>query len=1047
MPNHDPSHLVELLGVPFSDEQLAAITAPMAPGVIIAGAGSGKTTAMAARVVWLVLTGAVAPDEVLGLTFTRKATAQLVGKVRAALRQLDIKDEFGEPHGGEPEISTYHSFAGQVVEEFGLRIGLEPQADIIADPRRHQLALRVLRNTSLSLTAGGAKTSALVSGILDLDDALAEYAIDPQQLIDEDDRFISSIMAYGAPIKDAQAMVDAAARRQLLARLVVEFREAKRAADVRDFADQTRLSELISREVPMASETLRERFKLVLLDEYQDTSIAQRRLMQQLFGGGHAVTAVGDPCQAIYGWRGASVANIDEFPQHFAHEGLPAAISTLRTNRRSGSRILGATNDLASELRTVHKAVGELVPGNASRGEGHLECALLPTYADEIDWLADALSSAHAAGRPWDEMAVLTRAGDPLNDIQKVLQSRGIPSQIVGTTSLLRLPEIVEVISILEVLHDPTANPAMVHLLTGPRWRIGPRDLAILGRHAAQMVKPLRSGSAQATIEDLLAEAVEGIDTVDVVSLSDAVLAFNDSAAPDLGLSAEAATRLRRLAGELRHLRGHLGESVPDIISRILSVTGLDVELAAVAGDSGASRRTAVHALMDLAADFRDLQGDASLGAYLRRIHDAQRFDAKIDVELPSVKGAIALMTIHKSKGLEFPLVALPMLVKDVFPGSKTPDKPLTIATAMPMRLRGTSVPSDLEFPTGKPTGKMIEAWNEAWKQAHLIEETRLGYVAVTRAESHLIASGHWWGPTQKETRGPSEFLSVIKDHCLPKDISEWADEPAEGAANPRLDPEFRMREWPVVPDAEARAARQWAADGVRNRLESGNVHVSPSADPITAVWDRDLALLLAEARANQSRKREVHLPIALTASDLIRVNQDPQAFAARLVRPMPQAPAPAARRGTALHSWIERRYGQQVLLTPDELPGAADSDITTPEELTALQAKFLALPYADRKPVAVEAPFALVLGPVVVRGRIDAVFQDEHGYEVVDWKTGASSDVVQLAIYRLAWAAIMGIDENQVRGTFVHIKSGIINTPARLPSREEVEAIVTAQP
>lgn len=144
----DPEQLKELLGIPFTPEQTACITAPPAPQVIVAGAGSGKTTVMAARVVWLVGTGQVAPEQVLGLTFTNKAAGELAERVRKALVKAGVTDpDVIDPDNppGEPVISTYHAFAGRLLTDHGLRIGLEPSSRLLADASRFQLAARVLR--------------------------------------------------------------------------------------------------------------------------------------------------------------------------------------------------------------------------------------------------------------------------------------------------------------------------------------------------------------------------------------------------------------------------------------------------------------------------------------------------------------------------------------------------------------------------------------------------------------------------------------------------------------------------------------------------------------------------------------------------------------------------------------------------------------------------------------------------------------------------------------------------------------------------------------
>ncbi|KOG88288.1 ATP-dependent DNA helicase, partial [Streptomyces varsoviensis] len=338
----DPEQLKELLGIPFTPEQTACITAPPAPQVIVAGAGSGKTTVMAARVVWLVGTGQVAPEQVLGLTFTNKAAGELSERVRKALVEAGVTDpEPVDPDQapGDPQISTYHAFAGRLLKEHGLRIGLEPTARLLADATRFQLAARVLRASPGPYPALTRSFSDLVADLLALDGELSEHLVDPERLRAYDTELLRTLEGAKLSNPDLRKAPDAARARLELLDLIGGYRAEKRDRDLIDFGDQIALSARLAQERPEVGRILREQFAVVLLDEYQDTSVAQRLLLSGLFGGGtgHAVTAVGDPCQAIYGWRGASVANLDDFPAHFPYaDGSPARRFALSENRRSG---------------------------------------------------------------------------------------------------------------------------------------------------------------------------------------------------------------------------------------------------------------------------------------------------------------------------------------------------------------------------------------------------------------------------------------------------------------------------------------------------------------------------------------------------------------------------------------------------------------------------------------------------------------------------------------------------------------------------------------
>jgi DNA helicase-2/ATP-dependent DNA helicase PcrA len=212
------------------------------------------------------------------------------------------------------------------------------------------------------------------------------------------------------------------------------------------------------------------------------------------------------------------------------------------------------------------------------------------------------------------------------------------------------------------------------------------------------------------------------------------------------------------------------------------------------------------------------------------------------------------------------------------------------------------------------------------------------------------------------------------------------------------------------------------------------------------ADWDLELERLEAEARRDRAEDVAVPLPGSLSATAVARLRDDPAAYARDLARPMPRQPSAAARFGTRFHAWVEARFGQQDLFDYGDLPGRADAGIDDESDLKELVASFEAGPFATRPPHAVEAPFALVLGGQVVRGRIDAVYRDDDGtFLVVDWKTNrhADADPLQLALYRLAWAELHDLPLDQVRAAFHYVRTGDVVTYDELPGRAELEALL----
>ncbi|WP_318197135.1 UvrD-helicase domain-containing protein [Streptomyces sp. MCL20-2] len=1167
----DPEQLKELLGIPFTPEQTACIVAPPAPQVIVAGAGSGKTTVMAARVVWLVGTGQVAPEQVLGLTFTNKAAGELAERVRKALIAAGVTDpDVIDPDNppGEPTISTYHAFAGRLLTEHGLRLGLEPSTRLLADATRYQLAAKVLREAPGPYPALTRSFSTLVSDLLALDGELSEHLVRPGTLETYDTELLRDLATAKLSNADLRKIPEAAEARRSLLGLTERYRAAKRSRDLLDFGDQIALSAELALTRPEVGRILREEFRVVLLDEYQDTSVAQRLLLSALFGSGtesgtaghapptgHAVTAVGDPCQAIYGWRGASVANLDDFPEHFPHaDGTPATRYSLSENRRSGGRLLQLANGLAEPLRAMHEGVEALRPAPGAERDGVVRCALLSTHTEEIDWLADSLAHLVRTGTPPGEIAVLCRTAGDFPEIQAALVARDIPVEVVGLAGLLHLPEVADLVAVCEVLQDPGANASLVRLLTGPRWRIGPRDLALLGRRARLLVH--RAGHADdADADQRLAEAVEGTDPAEVISLADALDTFlvaADAADDGLPFSAEARVRFARLARELRDLRRSLADPLMDVLHRVLATTGLEVELSASPQALAARRRETLANFLDIAARFASLDGEASLLAFLGFLRTAAQYEKGLDNALPGGENTVKVLTAHKSKGLEWDVVAVPGLVTGQFPSGQSRDAWTAQAKVLPHALRG-----DAATLPGLETydAKGIKAFKEEMKEHQHTEELRLGYVTFTRPRSLLLGSGHWWGPSQKRTRGPSAFLEALYEHCAAGhgEIEAWADEPAEDEENPALAERDADLAWPLPLDADALARRRAARDTVLAHLERmavqgdervpaygpgprdvpayeddvplhegafgdvppdeeafGDVppdeeafgdappdedrdwdalpterppgvpepepdradatpHIPAArhapettgpADRLTpeeartlASWDRDLDSLAGELRRARATVREVVIPAALSATQLLRLAEDPDAFAQELARPMPRPPQPAARRGTRFHAWVESRYEELPLpmLGPDELPGGDESDaeIADERDLAELKEAFERTAYARRTPYRVETPFQITLAGRVIRGRIDAVYRTGDTYEIVDWKTTRhrTADPLQLAVYRLAWAELHDLPLDAVTATFLYVRTGETVHPQGLPGRAELERILLDEP
>jgi DNA helicase-2/ATP-dependent DNA helicase PcrA len=1092
------ARIAAVLGRPEpTPEQAAVIEASPEPLLVVAGAGSGKTETMSARVVWLVANGLVAPEGVLGLTFTRKAAGELAERVRSRLRALRRAgvvpdathgDGAGGDSGalGEPTVATYHSYAATLVADHGLRLGVEPRSRLLGEAAAWQLATEVVeawRADDLELSEMTSAPSTVVDAVLALAAECSEHLVAPEDLAAHLDDVLSRTEKLpgdrlrsgpGRPSSETRKVLEALSRRRLVVPLLRRYLDRKRELGVLDFGDQVRLAARIASEVPVVGAGERQRFPVVLLDEYQDTSHAQLVLLRRLFGGGHPVTAVGDPHQSIYGWRGASAGNLQSFPGHFPRAGGAAApVLCLSTSWRNDTSVLAAANVLSAPLRAAARVDVPALRPRPGAGGGQVLARYHGDVEEEADalagdlarlWAEDGRRAAEAAQRR--SMAVLCRKRSQFEVVEAALRARGLPVEVVGLGGLLSRPEVVDVVAALSVLHDPGRGDALMRLLTGPRWRIGARDLETLAEWAGALVP--RAGTGPGAAEDR-----------SIVDALDALPPATWVGRHGRGFSPAGHARLSGLAGVLRRLRARAAMPLPELIVETERALLLDVEVAARPGIDPAAARGVLDRFTDVAAAFVQEADRPVLGAFLAWLSAAELRERGLesgeepedvsiapgDVE-PS-RRAVQVLTVHAAKGLEWDVVAVPGLSEGTFPARRAvprdptaPDRGsgwLTGLGVLPYELRGDRDALPVWHWRSAATQQELDAARERFRldcgSHEVAEERRLAYVASTRARSLLLLSGAWWADGTTPRR-PSRFLLEIAQVAaggeVPGLVTEGLDEQA--VAGPRDDANPRLREprtalWPADPLGPRRAVVTEAARLV--------LAADPAADA-GSPWAAEVDRLLAERAAVQSgRPPVVSLPVHVSASRLVDLADDPQALAEQIRRPLPVEPRPQARLGTAFHAWLERRFRGDALVDVLDLPGAGDDDAAPDAELARLQDAFEASEWADRLPVAVEVDVETPVAGLVLRGRIDAVFRrGDGGHEVVDWKTGsrptgerARAAAVQLAVYRLAWARLTGVPLDRVGAAFFYAATGQTVRPADGLDEAALEALVVTVP
>lgn len=1127
--------IADALGNPApTAEQRAVIEAPMRPLLVVAGAGSGKTETMASRVVWLVANGQVEPDQVLGLTFTRKAATELAERIGRRLRRLrhvgmwtPAQEQDGaEVLGGTPTVSTYHSYAGRLVREHGLRLGVEPESRLLSEAAAWQLAAEAVERHDGPMDDVPFAASTIINAVVDLAGEMAEHLLSPADLRAVIDRFENRVAglpkgasrARALPRPVADALGALRARRQVLP-LVEGYLNLKRSRDALDFADQMALAATLSQRFSDIGAGERQRFRAVLLDEFQDTSEAQLVLLRHLFvadGELVPVTAVGDPNQSIYGWRGASATTLTRFPHEFADSAGDAQVLPLSTSWRNDDAILLAANITSGPLRARSRVDVEVLRPRSEAGTGQVLAARLLTTEAEAAHLADWIAHhwLDARGRPTGtSAAVLCRKRSQFGAVIDALEGAGLPVEVVGLGGLLGTPEVSDIVALLWVVQDPTRGDQLMRLLTGPWCRLGAADLEGLAvwSRILQRRQAARCRAARPHVTD---QAPDSADRLSIVEALDELPSAAWAGPGGSRISPEALLRLHRLRRAIRALRLMTGIPLADLAGEAERALGLDIEVLSRPEHTPTTARAHLDAFADVAANFSGSADRPTLGGFLSWLDAAQARERGLDKGYIEVSSdAVQVLTVHAAKGLEWDVVAVPGLVEGSFPArssSTTSFKDGHWRMSPPADkgwIGGLSgVPYDLR---GDRDGLPVLRWKSAPDllalkgeisdfisaagEHGIDEERRLAYVAFTRARRKLLLTAPVWAdPTTP--RITSRFLTELVGHPdLALRPLPWVPLPEPDGdskpANPRQS-EPVSAIWPADPMAGRRGRLREAVEAVSAAMadielqgdhslvgmdaqgsagmdDQGSAEKrvpAPVARPLgmedqlpgpgVVGREHELAMLLSE-RTSAARPRdiEVRVPLHLSASAVVSLAGDPMAFARDLRRPMPVAPALAARRGTAFHVWVEQHFARAAFVDLLDLPGSADEDPADDEELPMMKERFLASDWSGRSPEAIEIAIETTVAGMAIRGRIDAVFpRPDGGFTVVDWKTGAKPSSgkarvrsLQLEAYRLAFARQRGLALEQVDAAFYYAATGETVFPEL--SEERLAAVLGSLP
>jgi DNA helicase-2/ATP-dependent DNA helicase PcrA len=938
-----------------SDEQLSIIEYSYEPLRIAAGAGTGKTTTIVERIAHLVGAG-LDPARILGVTFTNKAAEELNQRVLQVL---------GSEHDDRtPEISTYHGFAASILDEFGAYVGYDRSAMLMDDGHRSELASRVLRSTGtpdLDLTSLSTRRSEMLSLAASLTDNLIDAAVVRAAAP-------SGVRAANLDTADDETVVWR--KRLALADAAESYEAEKRRIGLLEYSDLIRLAVQVVEESDDVSNEISSRYDAVVLDEYQDTDPAQRRLLTSLFARRVPVMAVGDTDQTIYEWRGASAENFAAFPHDFPiDDGTDSSTLPLSENRRSDRVILDLANRIRDELPHVEGARA-LTPVS-DVGQGELVASWFDTEQSEAAWIASEILEHHGRGASWNDIAVLCRKRSHFGPIVAALDVEGIPYSVGSMGQLLEVPEVADLLAWLRIVQNPADEVSLLRILLGARFRIGMTAIAKLRQWCRH-----EDGTS-------LFDASQNTGHID-------------------GLSDEARSRITAFVALHEELvRKSQVVGVAAIVDAIIDALGYWDEIAALEPGPGLTAQLNIGRFTDLAQQWRPLEGSPSLGGFLRylaALAESGRAD-ELASAAPLHADAVSILTVHASKGLEWPHVYLPAVADQVFPArSQAHDDPDRIARLLPYDLRlDSTIHVDVAAASSKERAEIL-------KRRHLHQEWRLAYVAATRAAHRLVVSGHGWDGTVKKGRKPSPLwlmASVTPGSQI--GVIEPVSETPPGIEiyvepDPAPDPLF-----PLGPQA---ALRRTVSDPEWIEEEYPEL----AAAVAERVAQLELAVEdLATPRIVQEQQRFV-----VSVTNLVALASCPQRFKWIHHDRLPRRPRSSAVFGTAFHRRIEL-HNLGVIAFEDQVAGHYDSVANGDTEPSGQAPSdpwklFEQSRFADETPIHIEAPFEIEVGTGSIRGKVDAIYKSgQRDWEIVDYKSGRYRDdparKVQLEAYAIAAA------------------------------------------
>jgi DNA helicase-2/ATP-dependent DNA helicase PcrA len=968
----------------LTESQREAVTHPGGPLLIVAGAGTGKTSTLVQRFAWLVGEG-TAPERVLALTFSSAAADEL---------RTRLEETLDQPYE-ELAVSTVHAFCARMLRDEAVSVGLDPFAVPVTPSDRLALLLERFEELPLRRHDLHGNPAALLAGFIERIDRLKDELVTADQY---------AAWAAGLPDDEPEA-------------LEREFAEVYRAHDrmigeagTLDFGDLLVRAHRLLRDDPRARARVREQFDHVLVDEFQDTNLAQGELIELLAAGHGNLSVVGDDDQAIYRFRGASTKNLREFRE--AHP--EAKIVRLEHSFRSGQRILDAAGVVVENNEDrIAKTLSGRDGGEVRFWRCTNERAQAQAVAEDVERLVE-----HAGAAP-ESVCVLVRSVRREGQAVAVaLEERAVPHRIVGAAAFFQRGEVRDVLAWLRLLADPGDASAVVRALARPPVELRSIDLA----RCIQIARRRK---------------------LDMVS---ALVAATES--PQI--PPEARDRILRFLKLYRSSTASLDTTRPDLfVHRLIELLGLRRQQLFAAQADVVERLVNLAKFSELASAYVRRSPQATPREFARYIAAVAEAGLREDEALAAgERGAVQVMTMHAAKGLEFDHVYVLGLHSARMPGAR--------------RRAHDPIPDELLRETLPPDTRA----------AHVAEMRRLLHVAMTRARQGLVlvypersADGAEhapspfveearermnadWEAREEELFGPAESLHatfrMMRDELL-ETVSRAGGRLSELRFDTDLDVSHAVVRYLELIKLAAlieRPAGQGVADAlpeINARLvravtsEQGDIFQTSALDDYLLDTERSERRRAAAVAARDEPSLEAFLPtrgdgLVLSASDVETYRICPLRYKFARVFRIPQEPTIHQRFGILVHQVLERFHAGGGTRKLEELLGLLDAawrrggfGETEEERQLRVKATTALTRYHERfqseevEPVWFERPFSFKLGPHLLRGRVDRVDRlPDGGYELLDYKTGRPKtpaqlkDDVQLSLYavgaREAW-------------------------------------------